>query len=231
MMYSNIANKESAIFDPKLVIMDYFYTISRRINILTEVSLQNEDFLREHIQISFERNNSRGQKQGESLAEGRTNSFDKLNIVSLVENGTWTEVNMFLTWMSFCQKYDYERKLDKHENQDENEEEERATKRLGISKQDYIIQTRDRLVEFLKQLEKDALEHYEMNKAAKFLNSGRPASLDELMRRLFTRKFIFIYVESNDEEPLKNRRSTDPLGFHLVVLDFYLNEKIRALLQ
>ena len=103
-------------------------------------------------------------------------------------------------------------------------------KQSAMKARDYYNQARDEMIAELTKLQNEAFERYDKIKGKlKTVNNSLSdeKQLEMLRSQLFGGKFAFIVeYECQDKDDQKRLKR-----FHLVVVDFYLNENSRELLR
>lgn len=121
----------------------------------------------------------------------------------------------------FIDPYHFDHKSDRHSHL-------KVRDRKSITTNDYLNKIRSFLIDEIRNEERRSLESYESNKAGYNFNSY---SLEEMKKKLFKKRFCFLFdtktdLKSDDFRSSRRRQKTKKRVFSLclIISDFYLND-------
>lgn len=197
--------------NPKLVISNYFDSLINQIDIHTEEELSNTketDLILTDKPFTFQ------------LEPGANNEFD-FNFWKIGE-GNWKddEKQTIEYPLSTQYKYDFSHQKSRH------------IPSGSIKVSDFLNETRDKLIERVKEVQVDAFKRYEeIKEHLKFSQDDtktQEEQEEEIKRKLFANKFLGLIrvdqIVNFDGEKYTKSNNESPFKLYLVELDFYMDQ-------
>lgn len=231
---------------PQQIIMDYYDSLIRQVDIYTEEELEkyideNESLVNKYPDNNNDDDSSSDEEKGNYIDNKGYNedSYLKLfdssdeSIINAFENDLYVDEDPYLKHRKY--KYPLPRLSSPTDDDDDDDKfpGEKKAKYEPLPKSSKVCQflnnMRDKMISEIQNCQKEAFKNYTRIKSE--LKADKSASDEEIDRtvatRLFKNKFMFLVKNRK----LNSKKKWSPFNLYLFVVDFYLNKHERKLLK